>query len=325
MKFRFQLQSDSGVPASTQLLNQISFAIASRQFPPGYQLPSTRQLAMITGLHRNTISKVYNLLEEMGLVEAQAGSGIYVKAMGGAGARVAALERFPEARALVQRSLDALLACGCSLEQARGLFLAEIDWRLRCGAVLLVAAPARDLGLGELIRWELNRALGIPVQRVALEELDAVLEQTRAGTVVTSRYHLARAAAAAEARGIRVLPLDITDFSCELALVAALPKDSCLGLVSLSSDLLNAVEMFLHSQHGDDVLVLTTQLEDTPRLRAIVRSAQLIVTDQASYGPVAQLIEKLRADLVRPPQLVSCGDYLQPASVAALKRELGLG
>ena len=82
---QFQIQADSEIPASNQLFNQIRFAIASRQFPPGHRLPSTRQLAMQTGLHRNTISKVYRQLEETGLVEAQAGSGIYVRAQGNEG------------------------------------------------------------------------------------------------------------------------------------------------------------------------------------------------------------------------------------------------
>ena len=45
----FQIQSDSDVPASKQLFAQIQFAIASGQYPPAHRLPSTRQLAMITG------------------------------------------------------------------------------------------------------------------------------------------------------------------------------------------------------------------------------------------------------------------------------------
>ena len=79
---QFHIQTDSEIPASTQLYDQIWFAIASRQYPPGYRLPSTRQLAMQTGLHRNTISKVYRQLEEAGVVEAQPGSGIYVRTQG---------------------------------------------------------------------------------------------------------------------------------------------------------------------------------------------------------------------------------------------------
>ena len=67
---RFHIQQDSDIPASSQLYNQICFAIAARHFPPGHRLPSTRQLAMQTGLHRNTISKVYRQLENDGVVEA---------------------------------------------------------------------------------------------------------------------------------------------------------------------------------------------------------------------------------------------------------------
>jgi GntR family transcriptional regulator len=69
---RFHIQQDSDIPASSQLYNQICFAIAARHFPPGHRLPSTRQLAMQTGLHRNTISKVYRQLENDGVVEAMA-------------------------------------------------------------------------------------------------------------------------------------------------------------------------------------------------------------------------------------------------------------
>ena len=76
---RFHIQQESDIPASTQLSNQICFAIAARHYPPGHRLPSTRQLAMQTGLHRNTISKVYRQLEIDGVVEAVAGSGIYVR------------------------------------------------------------------------------------------------------------------------------------------------------------------------------------------------------------------------------------------------------
>ena len=76
---RFHIQQESDIPASTQLYNQICFAIAARHYPPGHRLPSTRQLAMQTGLHRNTISKVYRQLETDGVVEAMAGSGIYVR------------------------------------------------------------------------------------------------------------------------------------------------------------------------------------------------------------------------------------------------------
>ena len=274
---QFRIQPDSEIPASTQLFNQIRFAIASRQYPPGYKLPSTRALAMQTGLHRNTISKVYRQLEEDGLVESLAGSGIYVRAQGhegGSKLQSPILKQHPQAYKVVQKALDELLAQGCSLNQAREIFLAEIDWRLRCSARVLVAVANQDIGAGELIVQELEQALQIPVQLVATEELSAVLDKTTSATVVTSRYFIGEVEAIAAPRAVRVIPLDIHDYAKELHIVKNLSKDSCIGIVSLSSGILRATEVILHGLRGDEILVMTSQPKDSYKLGAIVKRAQ---------------------------------------------------
>ncbi|MDP6172276.1 MAG: GntR family transcriptional regulator, partial [Prochlorococcaceae cyanobacterium ETNP2_MAG_10] len=135
---RFHIQQESDIPASTQLYNQICFAIAARHYPPGHRLPSTRQLAMQTGLHRNTISKVYRQLETDGVVEAMAGSGIYVRDQ----QKPREIKTPPHIRNRgtpdldqeVRKCVDGLLNAGCTLQQTRELLTREIDWRLRCGA-----------------------------------------------------------------------------------------------------------------------------------------------------------------------------------------------
>ncbi|NEQ32855.1 MAG: GntR family transcriptional regulator, partial [Leptolyngbya sp. SIO4C5] len=283
---QFHIQPESDIPASTQLYDQIWFAIASRQFPPGHRLPSTRQLAMQTGLHRNTISKVYRQLEEAGIVEAQPGSGIYVRAQGGVdGAKPQSplWDQFPKAREVVEHSLDELLRQGSSLHQARELFLAEIDWRLRCSARVLVTTPRQDIGAGEMMVRELEQALQIPVQLVPLEELDDVLAQARSGTVVTSNYFLNEAEAIAGPKSVRVIPIDIYDYAAELNRLKQLPKDTSLGMVSISSGILRAAEVIAYSLRGDDILVTTAQADDAYKLKALVRSANTIfVFDQHS-------------------------------------------
>ncbi|OCQ95969.1 GntR family transcriptional regulator [Oscillatoriales cyanobacterium USR001] len=324
----FQIQTDSDIPASTQLFNQIRFAIASRQFPPGHRLPSTRQLAMQTGLHRNTISKVYRQLEDTGLVEAQAGSGIYVRAQGNEGGttrKSPILEQYPEADKVVQQSVDQLLGQGCTLNQARELFLGEIDWRLRCSARVLVTAPTQDIGIGELMVQELEQALRIPVQLVPMEKLAEVIDQLPSGTVVTSRYFIGEAEAIAAPRAVRVIPIDIYDFANEIKIVNSLPKDTYFGIVSLSSGLLRAVEVIIHSLRGQDLLVMTAQLSDPYKINAIVRSARTIACDQASITTVKAAINSAREDIIRPPQLICCENYIGAKSINLLKRELGLG
>lgn len=324
---QFQIEQNSEIPASNQLFNQIRFAIASRQYPPGQRLPSTRQLAMQTGLHRNTISKVYRQLEENGLVEAQAGSGIYVKALGNEGGsklKSPSFDKYPQANQIVNNSLDELLSQGCTLNEAREMFLGEIDWRLRCSARVLVTAPANDIGIGELMAQELEKALKIPVQLVPLEDLSETIEQVPSGTVVTSRYFIGQAEEIAAPKSVRVIPIDIYDYAREIQLVKELPKESYLGIVSLSSGLLRATEVIIHSLRGADINVMLAQISESRKISAMVRTARTIICDRASYATVGAAIQAAREDLIRRPELLQSENYIGIQSINLLKRELGL-
>ena len=324
---QFHIQVDSEIPASRQLLDQIQFAIASGQYPSGHRLPSTRQLAMITGLHRNTISKVYRQLEEIGLVESLAGSGIYVKAQAQDVPQTSSLllQQFPEAKKLVQTSLDHLLTQGCTLTQVRELFLAEIDWRMRCSARVLITVPARDIFAGELIHKELEKALEIPVQLVTLEELPPLLEQIHFATVVTIRYFIGEVLEVIPSQSVRVIPIDIYDYVKELEIVKRLPKEACLGIVSLSEGTLGVAETIVYSLRGDDLLIMTAQASNPARLHAVVRSAHTILSDPASYPLVKQTVLSARDGIIRPPEVIRSENYIGTKSINLLRQELGLG
>jgi GntR family transcriptional regulator len=324
---KFYIHPESEIPASNQLYNQILFAIASRQYPPAHKLPSTRQLAMQTGLHRNTISKVYRQLEEDGLVEAQAGSGIYVRLQGDEREdvhRTPLVDKYPEGYKLVLQGLDELVRQGCTLHEAREMFLAEIDWRLRCSAQVLVTVPTQDLGAGELMVRELEQSLQIPVQLVPLEDLEGVLNQTRSGTVVTSRYFITVAESIAEPKSVRVIPVDVYDYGKELQFLGGLKSGTCVGIVSLSPGLLRAADVIVHSLRGDSLLVMNSQPSDAYKLKAIVRSASVILCDRASHDLVKRSIALVQEDLIRSPQIVTCENFISTTSLELLRRELGL-
>jgi GntR family transcriptional regulator len=56
-----------------------------------------------------------------------------------------------------------------------------------------------------------------------------------------------------------------------------------------------------------------------------VRSAQTIVVfDEASLPAVKKNITDAREDLIRPPHLIVCDNYIGEKSINLLKRELGL-
>ena len=251
---RFHIQQESDIPASTQLYNQICFAIAARHYPPGHRLPSTRQLAMQTGLHRNTISKVYRQLEMDGVVEAIAGSGIYVRdnlTKRDLKKTVYSKDKIskpPDQEA--KNAVDKFINLGCTLQEAREILTNEIDWRIKCGTRIIVSTPREDIGASMLIAEDLSPKINVPVEVVPLEELEKVLSNSNNGTIVTSRYFLQPLEKIAKQHGIRAIAVDLSDFQKELKFIKELNAGSCVGIVSISPGLLRAAEVIIHSIRG---------------------------------------------------------------------------
>jgi GntR family transcriptional regulator len=184
--------------------------------------------------------------------------------------------------------------------------------------------PKNDLGAGELMTQELQQALGIPVQLVALEDLDEVLLQTHSGTVVTSRYFIAAVEAIANPHNVRALPVDLQDYGKELAVVKNVPKNSYVGIVSVSAGILAIAEMIVYSMRGDEILINPCQVTDSYKLKAIVRSSHIIISDKASLARVKKAIERAREELIRIPKVIESESYIGEKSIKLLKRELGL-
>lgn len=72
------LQAASGVPLYRQVYQQLKERIVSGRLAANEQLPSVRELSEQLGINPLTVTKVYQLLRQEGLVELQWGRGTYV-------------------------------------------------------------------------------------------------------------------------------------------------------------------------------------------------------------------------------------------------------
>ncbi|ELR99011.1 GntR family transcriptional regulator [Gloeocapsa sp. PCC 73106] len=325
--FQFQIQSDSEVPPSKQLFEQLKFAIATRHYAPGQRLPSIRQLAQQTRLHRNTISKVYRLLEGAGFVEPKTGSGIYVKAQGdelGSNFNSDLGKQYPQGQKIVSESIEALLAEGCTLNQVKELYLAAIDWRIRCLGRIIITVPQRDVEAGELMLQELTQALATKIELVLLESLTSFLTQVKLATVITSRYFIQEVIPITQETHARLIPIDIYDYAKELEVIQALPSGAYLGLVSLSSGTLEVAEKIVHTLRGEEVITLTAQAKDRHKLQRLVRSTQIIISDRASGEQIKRAIDAVRDELIRFPRLIWTDNYISVTSIQTLQAKLGI-
>ncbi len=325
---RFHIQQESDITASTQLYNQICFAIASRHYPPGHRLPSTRQLAMQTGLHRNTISKVYRQLEIDGVVEAMAGSGIYVRD----NLTNRELKRSVYSKNKIikppnqeaKKSIDNFINLGCTLQETREILTNEIDWRIKCGAKIIVSTPREDIGASMLIAEDLSPKVNVPVEVVPMEELDKVLINSNNGTIVTSRYFLQPLEKVAKRHGIRAIAVDLSDFQKELKILKELKAGNCVGIVSISPGLLRAAEVIIHSMRGNELILMTAISDNNSRLLSLLKTSNHIVCDGPSLSVVENALLKNRSQLMRLPQIICAKNYLSIETINQLKKEIGV-
>ena len=325
---RFHIQQEIDIPASTQLYNQICFAIAARYYPPGHRLPSTRQLAMQTGLHRNTISKVYRQLETDGVVEAIAGSGIYVRDNLKKGDLKKSfnsknnLNTTPDLE--TKKAVDKLIKLGCTLQETRNLLTNEIDWRIKCGSRIIVSTPREDIGASMLIAEDLSPNINVPVEVVPMEELEKVLCNSNNGTIVTSRYFLQPLEKLAKQYRVRAIAVDLSDFQKELKIIKELKPGSCVGIVSISPGLLRAAEIIIHSMRGSDIVIMTTISDNSSRLLSLLKASNHIVCDGPSLSVIENTLLKNRSQLMRVPKIICAKNYLSIKTINHLKAEIGV-
>ena len=325
---QFKVRFDSIIPVSQQLFNQIRFVIVSNQYLPGERLPSIRQLAQMTGLHRNTINKIYQQLEKIGLVESVIGSGIYVKKRvidhNSFLSHYPQFTEYPNEVALVHKNLNELLCQGLTFSKIQELFLEVFSWHSLCSMQVIVTVPKKDIGAGELILQELKNALNIPIHLVPIEQLAKILSEKESVTVVTSRYFILEVEAIASLHGTRVFPIDIHDYIEEIEVIKTFPKDTRLGIVSLSTGIINMAEILIRGLRGNDILLTSAQVNNQNQLLTLVKSAQVIISDLSSYSIVKQAVSSIKDDLFCLPKLICSKHYLKKDSISFLKRELGL-
>lgn len=74
----FQITTGSSVPLYRQIVDQVRRAVSTGELEAGAQLPSVRALAELLVINPNTVARAYAELAREGVVESQAGRGLFV-------------------------------------------------------------------------------------------------------------------------------------------------------------------------------------------------------------------------------------------------------
>jgi GntR family transcriptional regulator len=118
--FQFVLDLHTGVPVYRQIVDQVRGGIASGALPPGYQLPTVRQMAVDLEINPNTVARAYRELELGGLLETHQGTGTFINA-----------QKIPRGDAERERQLSQIVADTVSRAGAAGFTVADLIEQLR--------------------------------------------------------------------------------------------------------------------------------------------------------------------------------------------------
>ena len=110
----FKLDPKSGVPFYRQIIDQIRYGIASRNWKMGEQLPTVRSLAVKLKVNPNTVSKAYRELEIQNILETQQGTGTFI---GSAEIKIPAAERQNKLQSICTEFLNTTLSYGFSVDE----------------------------------------------------------------------------------------------------------------------------------------------------------------------------------------------------------------
>lgn len=69
------------VPDYLRVVDSITARIASREWPPGHQLPSYRELATEYDVSVSTVQRALMILRDRGLIEGHQGKATYVRSV----------------------------------------------------------------------------------------------------------------------------------------------------------------------------------------------------------------------------------------------------
>lgn len=155
MDLMLRLEPDSGVPLYQQVMEQVRSAILSGRLAPGARLPSSRDLARVHGIARNTATLAYQLLASEGYLDGRERSGHFVSpeipdagVVAGKGAQPARVDTDQGKPVRVSRWAEAVAGVSFSWAEAQGL---SFDFRPHY--------PARDVFPADEWRRGLLQAL----------------------------------------------------------------------------------------------------------------------------------------------------------------------
>jgi len=291
-----RINRTSGVPLYLQLQDQIARLIEKEICPPGYRLPTERDLSRHLEVSRNTISLAYRNLAARGLVESHQGRGTFVS---GAEPRTGS-QKIPtdddthDLDHLVDSFFDRAAELGYDLTAIHETFHSQLQERRARLAEVRVAFVECNREQLDYFSRSLELGAGVHVMPVLLSELFAgesreeLIRRVRsADLTVTTFFHL-REVKQVLGQKVEVLGIALDPDMETMVKIAQLARDEPVGLLCSSN---NFAQRVIKSMCQSGLDGLDIRIETSPEISVVHQLLREVGTLIVSPGRRSEVEE----------------------------------
>ncbi|MFC5143056.1 GntR family transcriptional regulator [Actinomycetospora rhizophila] len=255
------LDATSDTPVYRQIVEQIRSLVDDGGLPAGERLPTVRALADSLGVNRNTVSKAYATLRELGVLETRAGGGTAVAT------RPPHRPDAPDPRRDLADAVRAAVRSGLSPDEVRDL---AFTLARRSATPVQVVFAECNTERAQAFAKELTERLHAEVRPGLIDELDTVTAD--GDLVVTTFFHLAevRRWAHRARRDVETVAVVVAPHIRTLARVADLPEGSRVGVRYSTHHQAEQVRDWFRAAGLADVVVVPHDEDVPPDLAVLV-------------------------------------------------------
>lgn len=298
-----QVRRDGPLPIARQLAEQLVALVRTGTLNPGDRLPPVRVLAGFLRVNRNTVAKVYTVLEREGWIESTPGRGSFVTAT--PPSEAAGLAPYAD------RLLAEAEARGVGVEEVRSIISARAAGR-RDGAppprVGFVECNPSDLAY---FTRQLSARLRLPLVPVLLADVPRAADSL--DIVATTLFHIEEVRAHLpfhDVIGLMAAP----DFHT-LDDVAHLPPESRIALVCATQEGVQSKERSIRAVGIRGARVRTATLQRPQRLRAALQQADVVLASP-------KVLERLAGQIPPKARVIPFASVLGEGAVSLLEQRI---
>lgn len=263
---------------SVLLKSHILHLILSGVLRQGMRLPTVREVSRDWNINRNTVSTVYQNLEEKGYLETRRGKGTVVAGRGRAGMTENIADLLERLGAIVREGL----ALGLSREEIVGLAIGragEAGQEETC-RLAVVECNREDL---QQYRFELEKELNVRIKPILLSELRSPgVGRLTAGLsiVMTTFTHLFEVRAILSATDVTVVGLLAGNRLEDIIDLGKFPKGSRVAVVCVTREKARMLERKVRKGFAKMREVSILSIEETRDLIRALRPYEVVIVSK---------------------------------------------